>query len=87
MSQVMSQAMSQEPGHEALKPLHPRAARPVLERLLAQSTAQESDQLAEIWNTLQPSVPELSPRALKLLHEFGAVAGREALIERLLDEI
>lgn len=81
--------MTDRPGADpasVLKPLHPRAARPLLERTLAQGQVlpAESEVLAQIYaSVLAANGPGLPPEARTLIQRFGRVAERELILERL----
>ncbi|HEY9843515.1 MAG: hypothetical protein ACAI44_34470 [Candidatus Sericytochromatia bacterium] len=74
-----------------LKPLHPRAARPALERVLAQGQVQpiESETLAQIYSAvLAAPGPELPAETRTLIQRFAQQpAERELILERLFASI
>lgn len=70
-----------------LKPLHPRAARPVLERLLAQDQIQpgESEPLAQIYAAVLARPASLPDEAAALIQRFvHHPSERESLLGELL---
>lgn len=73
---------------QVLKPLHPRAARPALERVLAQGQlkAQETDALAQLYTQLLAGdAPSLPAEARSLVERFARQPNeREQILERLL---
>lgn len=81
--------MSEPPAEAHLKPLHPRAARPALERMLSQGQIQpaEAGPLAQIYASqiAPPSAPQLPPEASELLQRLAhRPAEREQLLSQLL---
>lgn len=72
---------------EDIKPLPPRAARSVLERLILRGQAEEAPALARLREAALPvqQLKGLSEQALALIQEFGKEPGKsEAQVEALL---
>lgn len=71
-----------------LKPLHPRAARPVLERVFAQGLGEvfENETLQQLYDSLLAETgPTLPAEAHSLIQRFAKQPGeRERILEQLL---
>lgn len=70
-----------------IKPIHPRAARSALERLLLRGQATERPALARLREAALPvqQVKTLSPEALALIQDFGKEPAKsEAQVAALL---
>ncbi len=70
-----------------LNPLHPRAAKSVLERMIARGQAQETPALARLRAVTlpAPSAKTLPPEAGALIRQFGQHSARpEALVADLI---
>lgn len=88
----MSQSHPGQDPAQVLKPLHPRAARPALERVLAQGQAQgqlkvqETEAVAQIYTQLLAGdAPSLPAEARSLIARFARQPNeREQILERLL---